>query len=546
MNSSQLFAEGTGKKSQKRRVNRRLRSRKDRLVCQVFLFGSLIGCALLYNLVFKPPSASLLNVEENRRSLQQDNCTFNFIPRSFDEFTLKGQSLCDGDEGYLIVTVFLMLYTFWALAIIVDEYFIPALDQFEESWDLNPEIAGATLMAAGGSAPEFFTNLFSSVNQTTTGFGTIVGSAVFNVLFVIGAVAWFTKEDLELEWWILFRDSSYYSLSIMVLAFFYYCGNNESTYQCKGDGIMTVYESCILFGLYIGYCTLLIAKIGGVAIHRRIKRKIARSIPWIVPKKQRLAAMNSARMARGEKLVAPVDEVAELPDRTRRGSNTSHISRHSRHSMEFHFINEDGEEENFEFFLRPKRPCYKDDDGDEAADIKVTKCVPLRKLLNFPVWVLALPIVGPLQLLVPVVSTDFWQNGNGKNFKLLAAVYEFFMSLVFIAIFTAIMVYSAETFGRTLGIDDVVMGYTILAAGTSAPDLLSSVFVAFKGEGGMAVSSSIGSNIFDITVGLPIPWLISTGIGNTVEIVANSILASLGTLFAMLVAVVLVTMQQGW
>ena len=46
-----------------------------------------------------------------------------------------------------------------------------------------------------------------------------------------------------------------------------------------------------------------------------------------------------------------------------------------------------------------------------------------------------------------------------------------------------------------------VTGTTLLAAGTSVPDLISSVIVARKGYGDMAVSSSIGSNIFDITVG---------------------------------------------
>lgn len=46
------------------------------------------------------------------------------------------------------------------------------------------------------------------------------------------------------------------------------------------------------------------------------------------------------------------------------------------------------------------------------------------------------------------------------------------------------------------------MGLTILAAGTSIPDLITSVIVARKGLGDMAVSSSVGSNIFDITVGL--------------------------------------------
>ena len=46
------------------------------------------------------------------------------------------------------------------------------------------------------------------------------------------------------------------------------------------------------------------------------------------------------------------------------------------------------------------------------------------------------------------------------------------------------------------------MGLTFLAAGTSIPDLITSVIVARKGLGDMAVSSSVGSNIFDITVGL--------------------------------------------
>merc|ERR1711907_651043 len=62
--------------------------------------------------------------------------------------------------------------------------------------------------------------------------------------------------------------------------------------------------------------------------------------------------------------------------------------------------------------------------------------------------------------------------------------------------------------GATIGIPDVVMGIVFLAAGTSVPDLISSVIVAKQGEGDMAVSSSIGSNVFDVAVGLPLPWLI--------------------------------------
>ena len=72
------------------------------------------------------------------------------------------------------------------------------------------------------------------------------------------------------------------------------------------------------------------------------------------------------------------------------------------------------------------------------------------------------------------------------------------------------MVWAVEIIGATFGIPSIVMGLTFVAAGTSVPDLLSSVIVARRGQGDMAISSSIGSNIFDILVGLPLPWLIYT------------------------------------
>merc|ERR1712217_354943 len=74
--------------------------------------------------------------------------------------------------------------------------------------------------------------------------------------------------------------------------------------------------------------------------------------------------------------------------------------------------------------------------------------------------------------------------------------------------FSLFLVYCVEILGEVLGIHVIVMGFTLLAAGTSIPDAVSSVAVARAGEGDMAISSSIGSNIFDILVGLPIPWII--------------------------------------
>ena len=58
--------------------------------------------------------------------------------------------------------------------------------------------------------------------------------------------------------------------------------------------------------------------------------------------------------------------------------------------------------------------------------------------------------------------------------------------------FSYIMVWMADVIGQVAKIPIEIMGLTFLAAGTSVPDLITSVIVAKKGLGDMAVSSSIG------------------------------------------------------
>ena len=123
---------------------------------------------------------------------------------------------------------------------------MPALEEIVERFDVSDDVAGATFMAAGGSAPELFTSFIGVfIAVSNVGFGTIVGSAVFNVLFVIGMCAIFSREVLALTWWPLFRDSSYYTLSLLVLFAFF------------TDGEIEWWESLILFLMYIGYVILM-------------------------------------------------------------------------------------------------------------------------------------------------------------------------------------------------------------------------------------------------------------------------------------------------
>ena len=60
------------------------------------------------------------------------------------------------------------------------------------------------------------------------------------------------------------------------------------------------------------------------------------------------------------------------------------------------------------------------------------------------------------------------------------------------------VVYSAKEIARTFGMSETLIGLTIVAVGTSLPELVTSIVAARKGETGMAVGNVVGSNIFNI------------------------------------------------
>jgi Ca2+/Na+ antiporter len=114
-------------------------------------------------------------------------------------------------------------------------------------------------MAAGGSAPELFTSLIGAVvTKNDVGFGTIVGSAVFNVLAVIGACGVSALEPIPLTWWPLFRDCCYYIYGLALLAAFSYGKALDCSDGTKqGGGAVSLAEAIILFLSYILYCIIM-------------------------------------------------------------------------------------------------------------------------------------------------------------------------------------------------------------------------------------------------------------------------------------------------
>lgn len=146
-------------------------------------------------------------------------------------------------RGAIVLHFIGVIYMFVALSIVCDNYFVPTLEVIVVKWGISEDVAGATFMAAGGSAPELFTSLIGTfIARSNVGFGTIIGSAVFNILFVIGMCAILSKQILEITWWPLFRDCTFYSIALCVLVIAFI------------DSKIHWYESLILIAFYICYC----------------------------------------------------------------------------------------------------------------------------------------------------------------------------------------------------------------------------------------------------------------------------------------------------
>jgi K+-dependent Na+/Ca+ exchanger-like protein len=334
------------------------------------------------------------------------------------------------DRHCTVELVLSALFMFWAfknLKVVSDLYFVPSTIVIAHRLDMAPDVAGATLLAFGSSAPEFCTNIvatFFIVNEC--GVGDIIGSAIHNILLVVGISGMFAVRSLSLWWYPLSRDCLFYAISIVELLVFLI------------DENIVVWEASVMCGTYVMYCIWMY---------------------WNRPIYKQLCTLCK--------------------------------------------LDEKEPEEN-----------ESDDEPEEGV------------LYYDPIEVI-------------------WRHCMPDYSKYPVSC--FLSALLNIAWLSYIMVDSATRFGCIAGIPTLFMGLVFLAAGTSIPDAFASLGAAKRGEGDMAVSNALGSNIFDILLGLGMPWLISLLMGQPIVFLGVSRL--LWWVIALLVILVVfmgIVVVSGW
>ncbi|XP_077058098.1 sodium/potassium/calcium exchanger 3 [Siphateles boraxobius] len=486
-------------------------------------------------------------------------------------------------RGAILLHVLCAIYMFYALALVCDDYFVPSLEKISENLQLSEDVAGATFMAAGSSAPELFTSLIGVfITEGDVGVGTIVGSAVFNILVIIGVCGIFARQTVVLTWWPMFRDSLYYIFSVLALILVIY---DERVVWWESMLLISMYGVYILIMKFNRQIASFVQRSCGSPAQCCIRREMPTdkegdevgvncNTSMVLLKKAPADSGQESQVVMVDELLILSPHQLSFPEAGLRVMITPHFSPRTRLSMAGRMLISERQrllresrtpvktfssrgivnggsaepqqtleeteiidgKKGVKVDVENNQPEEEDEDGDE-------RFRPLHIPAGYRAcikWFVSWPLSLLLYYTVPNCVSPRWHRWF---------MITFFASTLWIAIFSYLMVWMVTIISYTLDIPDYIMGITFLAAGTSVPDCMASLIVARQGMGDMAVSNSIGSNIFDILLGLGFPWTLRTLVvdyGSTVFINNKGLVYSVILLLASVFLTVLSVHLNGW
>lgn len=482
--------------------------------------------------------------------------TLPCVPPSIDEFPRDPFTQEQRLQGWLAVHFVVLAYLCCMLAIVCDEYFVPCLERLSDALKISSDVAGATVMAVGTSSPELYSAIIGSfVTEGDIGVGAIVGSAVFNILGVTSVTGiYLLYTTAQLEWYPIVRDCLLYVASVSVLA------------ACIADSTVHWYEAASLLVLFCVYVlvmhynpqlkSLATAQVDEFVTYIKSDKPAERAGKSKAAASPAVAASAPAVGEVAAPLLSSTNHISQSPLEStavvsvvipRSGSQTkvgvatekgydddvsggTHpLMGPDRHAQAV-AVEVNGEADVG--FARPSAPS----DAGSGTDKSGRRGCPSRT------WRLVM-LPASLMLRVTVPDCRRWP----RLFPLT-----FIMAVVWIGLLSYLCAWMVTVIGYTLNIPDSVSGITILAAGISVPEIITTVLIVKMGFGNMAFSNLIGSNIFDILFCLGLPWFVKTlsNSGGRLHINSGALtyttLTLLGTTVLMLVTLCVARWRLNW
>ena len=392
------------------------------------------------------------------------------------------------DQWYDSLIYFLgCFYLFYGLGFVCEEYFVAAIERIISEYSIPPDVAGATLMAAGSSSPELFAaivGIFMS-EDSAAGTGTVVGSAIFNQLFMLGgALILSPTPSIELDLAPIVREILFYFISACWLYVVFVDGK---IVWWESWGMLVSYIIYILVNAYWGK----ILKLSFMKVLDRNSADFGGDLSM---------HFEGGQKSLTEELLADNYETSDAYAMPLSATNAAALSDKRRRTHSNY-----GSDGQYHW------------DTDELA---VGMSKGARSSVNPASRELATSALGryvkfvtyPLVLLLSCILVDC------KKYPKRYFV-SFFCSICVLGLIVFFIIQWIEKAGCLIGLGPALMGLTFGAAGTSSPDALVTFHVARNGLGDVAFSNALGSNIFNFLIGLALPWTIKTTIlGDTVEV----------------------------
>uniref|UniRef100_A0A8C2IZ15 Solute carrier family 24 member 6a n=1 Tax=Cyprinus carpio TaxID=7962 RepID=A0A8C2IZ15_CYPCA len=438
-----------------------------------------------------------------------------------DIFT-KGQRR----HGAILLHVFCTVYMFYALAIVCDVYFVPSLEKICENLHLSEDVAGATFMAAGSSAPELFTSL---IGQTSSSICIIITLNMKHYRFskVCVGGGWSYADHTVCLCIIKCHVSLSLSLS----------GQNAGG---QDSPVVMVDELISLHPHQFSFSEASLRVM--ITPHFSPRTRLSMAGRMLITERQRLIRNRSPGDSSGSGAGDTPGQDGPGMEGVPWGLENGGALESETQPLEEPRPRGQGGELKRETDIEDTQPKDEEEDEEEEADEEQhfrPLTVPEGHWEQVK-WALSWPLGCLLYYTVPNCVLPRWERWFMVTFV---------ASTLWIAVFSYLMVWMVTIISFTLDIPDVVMGITFLAAGTSVPDCMASLIVARQGMGDMAVSNSIGSNIFDILLGLGFPWALRTLVvdyGSTVFINSKGLVYSVILLLASVFLTVLSVHLNHW
>lgn len=103
-------------------------------------------------------------------------------------------------------------------------------------------------------------------------------------------------------------------------------------------------------------------------------------------------------------------------------------------------------------------------------------------------------------------------GGSEPETRTWQAVAYMLLGLILLIVSAEALVASASAIAEALGVSEAIIGLTIVALGTSLPELAASITCVLKGHYDLAIGNIVGSNILNLLAVLPFPGLLSPGL----------------------------------